>query len=138
MTDLPQTYPGQKKLGLVIDLDVCVGCHACATACKEWNTGGHMAPLTDINPYGADPDGVWFNRVHTYEHTTAAGGRTVHFLRSCLHCAEPACVTVCPTGASFKRSSGSSSSMRTNASAANCAVGHVPTARASSIPRSAS
>jgi anaerobic selenocysteine-containing dehydrogenase/ferredoxin len=25
------------KLGLVIDLDTCVGCHACATACKEWN-----------------------------------------------------------------------------------------------------
>ena len=40
MTDLPQTYPGQKKLGLVIDLDICVGCHACATACKEWNSGG--------------------------------------------------------------------------------------------------
>ena len=25
------------KLGLVIDLDTCVGCHACAIACKEWN-----------------------------------------------------------------------------------------------------
>ncbi|MEW9807080.1 4Fe-4S dicluster domain-containing protein [Mesorhizobium sp. ZMM04-5] len=103
MTCLPATT--EKKLGLVIDLDTCVGCQACVTSCKEWNTGGHMAPLTDIDPYGGDVDGVWFNRVHAYEHTTEAGSRTVHFPRSCLHCETPACVTVCPTGASYKRSS---------------------------------
>jgi Fe-S-cluster-containing dehydrogenase component len=33
------------------------------------------------------------------------GGRTVNFPRSCLHCETPACVTVCPTGASYKRAS---------------------------------
>jgi Fe-S-cluster-containing dehydrogenase component len=47
MTSLPQPLPGAKKLGLVIDLDTCVGCHACAVNCKEWNTGGHYAPLPD-------------------------------------------------------------------------------------------
>ena len=103
MTCLPART--DKQLGLVIDLDTCVGCQACVTACKQWNTGGHMAPLTDLQPYGAGADGVWFNRVHAYEHENAGGGRTVHFPRSCLHCAQPACVTVCPTGASYKRSS---------------------------------
>ncbi|TIT10085.1 MAG: 4Fe-4S dicluster domain-containing protein, partial [Mesorhizobium sp.] len=103
MTCLPAHT--DKKLGLVIDLDTCVGCQACVTACKEWNTGGHMAPLTDIDPYGGDVDGVWFNRVHSYEHITEMGGRTVNFPRSCLHCETPACVTVCPTGASYKRAS---------------------------------
>lgn len=63
MTCLPKNAPS-KKLGLVIDLDICVGCHACAVNCKEWNTGAMMAPLTDIDPYGAKPNGVWFNRIH--------------------------------------------------------------------------
>jgi Fe-S-cluster-containing dehydrogenase component len=103
MTDLPIPFPGAKKLGLVIDLDVCVGCHACATACKEWNSGGHSAPLPDFNPYSDDAWGVWFNRVHSFEEGDGTGARTVHFPRSCLHCEEPACVTVCPTGASYKR-----------------------------------
>jgi len=103
MTCLPAST--EKKLGLVIDLDSCVGCQACVTSCKEWNTGGHMAPLTDLDPYGGHVDGVWFNRVHSYEHTTDSGSRTVHFPRSCLHCETPACVTVCPTGASYKRTS---------------------------------
>jgi Fe-S-cluster-containing dehydrogenase component len=101
VTDLPRTT--EKKLGLVIDLDICVGCHACAVACKEWNTGGHMAPLTDTAPYGVEASGVWFNRVHTFEAGEGAAGRTVHFPKSCLHCEDAACVTVCPTGASYKR-----------------------------------
>lgn len=103
MTDLPQPIAGAKKLGLVIDLDVCVGCHACAVACKEWNAGSISAPLTDRDPYGAAPDGVWFNRIHSFEVGVGDDGRTVYFPRSCLHCDEPACVTVCPTGASYKR-----------------------------------
>ncbi len=103
MTRLPATEPAV-KLGLVIDLDICVGCHACAVNCKEWNTGGHSAPLTDTDPYGADPSGVWFNRIHSFEVEAENGdGRTVYFPKSCLHCDDAPCVTVCPTGASYKR-----------------------------------
>jgi Fe-S-cluster-containing dehydrogenase component len=101
MTSLPKRT--KKKLGLVTDLDTCVGCHACAVSCKEWNAGGHSAPLTDENPYGSQPSGVWFNRVHVYETRDENSSRTVNMPRSCLHCDEPACVTVCPTGASYKR-----------------------------------
>ncbi len=103
MTMLPP--PSAKKLGLVIDLDTCVGCHACAVACKEWNAGGIAAPLTDEQPYGKEPMGVWFNRVHSYELAADADqpAMSLHFPRSCLHCETPACVSVCPTGASYKR-----------------------------------
>ncbi|MCA3555676.1 4Fe-4S dicluster domain-containing protein [Aestuariivirga sp.] len=103
MTSLPP--PSAKKLGLVIDLDTCVGCQACATSCKEWNAQGYSAPLTDEHTQGAEATGVWLNRVHGYEVREAgqAQSRIVHFPRSCLHCEEPACVTVCPTGASYKR-----------------------------------
>lgn len=101
MTSLPERT--ERKLGLVIDLDICVGCHACVTSCKEWNTAGYSAPLSDHDPYGADPSGAWLNRVHSYELKIDGAERTVHFPRSCLHCEEPDCVTVCPTGASYKR-----------------------------------
>jgi Fe-S-cluster-containing dehydrogenase component len=101
VTALPKET--KTRLGLVIDLDTCVGCHACAVSCKEWNSGGISAPLTDEDPYGADAQGVWFNRVHSFEVGDGVEGQTVYFPRSCLHCEEPACVTVCPTGASYKR-----------------------------------
>ncbi|MFO1133241.1 MAG: 4Fe-4S dicluster domain-containing protein [Hyphomicrobiales bacterium] len=101
MTSLPP--PSAKKLGLVIDLDTCVGCQACVTSCKEWNAQGYSAPLSDENKQGAEASGVWLNRVHGYEVAEQGQSRIVHFPRSCLHCEEPACVTVCPTGASYKR-----------------------------------
>ncbi len=102
MTNLPP--PSAKKLGLVIDLDTCVGCQACVTACKGWNDQGYGAPLSDQNPYGAAPSGTFLNRVHSYEVTPDEGApQIINFPRSCLHCDNAPCVTVCPTGASYKR-----------------------------------
>ena len=102
MTGLPDRT--EAKLGLVIDLDTCVGCHACVVNCKEWNTSGYGAPLSDQDPYGADPSGTVLNRVHTFEVQPESGcAQVTHFPKSCLHCADAPCVTVCPTGASYKR-----------------------------------
>jgi Fe-S-cluster-containing dehydrogenase component len=102
MTTLPSST--QKKLGLVIDLDTCVGCHACVVSCKGWNTENYGAPLSDQNPYGADPSGTFLNRVHSFEVQPDEGAaQLIHFPKSCLHCEDAPCVTVCPTGASYKR-----------------------------------
>ncbi len=102
MTSLPDKT--QKKLGLAIDLDICVGCHACVTSCKEWNTSNYGAPLSDIDAYGSNPIGTFLNRVHSYEvELENSESMVVHFPKSCLHCDDAPCVTVCPTGASYKR-----------------------------------
>ena len=104
MTALPTST--DKRLGLVIDLDTCVGCQACVTACKGWNDqdGGQVGGLSDQDAYGANPSGTFLNRVHSYQVAVPdALPQIVNFPRSCLHCEDAPCVTVCPTGASYKR-----------------------------------
>lgn len=92
------------KLGLAIDIDACVGCHACATACKEWNGESLMAGgAPDYDPQGPVPAGVWFNRVRHFEAGDYPDNRTLNVPMSCMHCEQAECVSVCPTGASYKR-----------------------------------
>ena len=120
--------PSAKQLGLVIDLDICVGCHACAVNCKEWNAGGHAAP-DRLRSLGRGRRAASGSTASTpLRPGKAPRGRTVHFPKSRLHCAEPACVTVCPTGASYKRAEDGIVLVNgTVASAASCVPGPVPT-----------
>ena len=83
-----------QRLGFVVDTKRCVGCHTCAVACKSENN---------------IPDGLWWNRVLTdggesidsFKGSYKAASRTFVTV-ACQHCDNPACVKVCPVGATYQ------------------------------------
>ena len=82
------------KLGIAIDLERCVGCHTCANACKMQNNVPTGMLWNRVTTEGCD---VIDGAVGTYPNLT----RT--FLPvACQHCENPACVKVCPVGATYK------------------------------------
>lgn len=77
---------GQK--GFFFNMNLCISCKACQIACKDKNN-------LEV--------GILFREVKAYE-----GGKFpnpwMYFISvGCNHCANPACVEVCPTGACNKR-----------------------------------
>jgi molybdopterin-containing oxidoreductase family iron-sulfur binding subunit len=91
------TGPASSKVrwGLLIDTTKCAaGCTGCVSACQQENgwSGG-----------GVPTDPQWIRKI---EIKAIATGRAASLPVMCQHCAEPPCVDVCPTGASFKRADG--------------------------------
>ena len=92
------TAPVTNKVrwGMLIDTTKCrAGCTDCVTACNdEHGLTGHGRPRTDAQ---------WIRKVDGRDRQT---GKTWSLPLMCQHCADPPCVDVCPTGASFKRAAG--------------------------------
>jgi [DsrC]-trisulfide reductase subunit O len=84
------------RWGLLIDTTRCQqGCRDCVRACGAENGLTHSSrPATDSQ---------WIRIVEVKD---AKSGRTHSVPMMCQHCAQPPCVDVCPTGASFKRADG--------------------------------
>ena len=84
----------KKRMGMVIDTKRCIGCHGCTVACKVENNV---------------PDDIVWNRILTNggeSMDTPAGiypDLNMSFTPvNCQHCDNPACVKVCPVGATYK------------------------------------
>ena len=77
-----------EQLGFVHNNVDCIGCRACEIACKDKNG---LAP------------GPRFRRVMYIEGGIYPAVYAYKVNMSCNHCAEPACLPTCPTGAIFKR-----------------------------------
>jgi len=84
------------RWGMLIDVGRCGnGCDDCVSACsKENGLQGHGRKATDAQ---------W---IRIIEITNPNTGSSQSLPMMCQHCADPPCVDVCPTGASFKRADG--------------------------------
>lgn len=78
----------EMQLGFIHNNVDCIGCRACEIACKDKN---------------GLPAGPRFRRVQYVEGGTFPEVFAFKINMSCNHCAEPACLPTCPTGAIFKR-----------------------------------
>jgi molybdopterin-containing oxidoreductase family iron-sulfur binding subunit len=76
---------------MIIDLGRCIGCNACTVTCKQAHG---TPPLTFWCQVRASEEGAY---PHAYKKLLPT---------LCMHCANPTCVHVCPTGASYKREDG--------------------------------
>ena len=88
--------PASSKVrwGMLVDLNRCASdCDACVTACDKEN--GLPAEKTATSAQ-------WIRKVELKD----MRGQVRSLPMMCQHCAEPPCVDVCPTGASFKRADG--------------------------------
>lgn len=82
------------QYGMTVDTQRCIGCHTCAVACKVENNLSRNTWWNRVLTVGGEerdtPDGLFPNCSMSF--ATLA----------CQHCENPACVKVCPVGATYK------------------------------------
>ncbi len=76
--------------GLVVDLRKCIGCKTCTAVCMEMN---------------CNPSESW-RQVIEHLHEKSTDLLRLFLPKSCMHCQNPPCHDVCPSGATYQRSDG--------------------------------
>ncbi|MDP3616532.1 MAG: 4Fe-4S dicluster domain-containing protein, partial [Rhodoferax sp.] len=95
-------------LGLLYDATLCIGCKACVAACKEANNNPPEFSTADqLWDTPLDTSGYTFNLIKMYRNGTMetkdAEVNGFAFMKtSCMHCADPSCVSACPVSAMTK------------------------------------
>ena len=76
------------RAALIVDLDKCIGCHACTVACKTANDvalGENWGYVYQVGPHGDFPN------IEQY-----------WLPLQCQQCESAPCIEACPTGASYR------------------------------------
>ncbi|MCX7163819.1 MAG: hydrogenase 2 operon protein HybA [Rhodocyclales bacterium] len=95
-------------LGLLYDATLCVGCKACVAACKQANNNpAEFSTADHLWDTPLDTSGYTFNIIKMYRNGTMdvkdQETNGYAFMKtSCMHCADPSCVSACPVSAMTK------------------------------------
>jgi len=117
----PQSAPNYETAkhwwGMVIDVDLCIGCGNCVRACKDengvprepfyfrtWVERYHVRPDDMEHPQVDSPNGGYDGFPEKYK--PGDGAKSFFVPKLCNHCAHSPCVQVCPVGATFESPDG--------------------------------
>jgi Fe-S-cluster-containing dehydrogenase component len=97
-----------EALGLLYDATLCIGCKVCLTACKTANgLPPEFSTADQLWDTPLDTSAYTFNLIKLYRNGTMATKDAevngyAFMQTSCMHCADPSCVSACPVSAMKK------------------------------------
>jgi Fe-S-cluster-containing dehydrogenase component len=116
-------YGNKVQMGMLLDLNKCIGCHSCTLACKiTWTHGPGQEDMywnnVTTKPFGKYPrhdgdpkDNSRYDYRYSNLYQDVPQGKfpnlwQFYLAQPCNHCANPACLPACPTRSIYKNQDG--------------------------------